>query len=176
MEIVVDNLKTKLIGKVRVVDSEAPAVRVKDIKGREFVVGMMAPVNQIILTLPTIDSETSKSQILKLKNLSLNPKKFSISILVENLDKFNRDLEDENIKFYLDNRLEFAKKYGLLIEDRSYKIANAIFLIDKEGVIKFLDISKNIFEEVDFQTLLKRVKDILSEKKRGHSHENWMRA
>lgn len=54
----------------------------------------------------------------------------------------------------------FGKAYGVLIKELRL-LARAIFVIDREGVIKDIQIVKEITEEPDYETLLAGVKRIL---------------
>lgn len=171
-----------LTGKSRRVGGEAPAVRVMKMDGSQNVVGMMAAVYQCLITSPDITSpdfiavlRDINVRLEGLKNIqatvvtSQSRESVQSVIAAENL---------ANIEFALDSNGEFAKKYGIAIAEGEYEgmPAHGMFVIDKDGEIVLMEIADTPFGALDMEALFARIPDMLTEKKKKHTHENWMRA
>ncbi len=158
----------KLSGKVRKVGGEAPAVRIAKSDGVMNVVGMMAPKNQIIISSSNINKMIKQIELIDKADIY---KKFIFIIVTDS----NKDVENLNLKnceIVFDVNLDFAKNYGVLIEDSKFKIANGLFIIDTEGVFKYIQIAN--LDNFELESFWSEVDRIKSEKKKGHHHENWM--
>ena len=53
-------------------------------------------------------------------------------------------------------------------------LAKSIFIIDKEGVIKYKQIPSNIETSFDLEEFKEKLSETVNFKQKGHSHENWM--
>ena len=58
---------------------------------------------------------------------------------------------------------DFAKAYGVLIA-RIELLTRAVFIIDKEGILKYIQYVKNIEEEPDYKSVLEMAKELVKEK------------
>lgn len=56
--------------------------------------------------------------------------------------------------------LEFAKNYGMLIEELRL-LARAVIIIDKDGIVKYVEISNEVKNELDFEKALKALEECL---------------
>lgn len=177
MEVLVNGKSKVLSGKVRKVKAEAPSARIVKIDGSQNVIGMIAPTIQILVTIPNLDK--FKNEILELEAKEINLKKVSITIVTteekEKVNEFIKSNTLEKIEFVFDEMGDFSKKFGVML-DSEFKLAHSLFLIDKEGTIQYIEITSDIFEKLNLELAFKALNEILSEKKKGHSHENWMRA
>ena len=54
----------------------------------------------------------------------------------------------------------FGKAYGVLIEELRL-LARAVFVVDREGVVRYLELVKEVSREPDYDAALRAVKDIL---------------
>lgn len=157
--------------KERKIESEAPAVRVKMISGETKVIGMMAPKIQVMITLPCIKEYNNG-----LHNILKEYESKSVVYIVtksndENIDKVKEAYSIED-GFISNEFKDFSLKFGVNISDEL--LAKSIFIIDKEGVIKYKQIPSNIetsFELEEFKTSLD---EVINFKQKGHTHENWM--
>ena len=82
----------------------------------------------------------------------------------------------ESAELVIDADRNFAKKYGLLISEGRLKdrLARAVYVIDREGLVIYKELVPEIVDEVDYDACIAAVEKILSEKKTGHTHEQWM--
>lgn len=135
---------------MRKIGSEAPAVRLKDAQGNEVIVGMMNMRRQVLLY--RCDETT-------LKLLAGVLEEHAKKVWLAGIDCPPCAGADT----LLDPNGEFA--------GRNDMPADSVMIIDTEGTIVFTQ-SPVIAEDA-----LSAVRALLApKKKKGHSHENWMRA
>jgi thiol peroxidase len=66
----------------------------------------------------------------------------------------------ENVQTLSDHRdTEFGKSYGILIEGLRL-LARAIFVVDKEGVLRYIEVVNELTNEPDYEGALKAVKNL----------------
>ena len=66
----------------------------------------------------------------------------------------------ENVQTLSDHRdATFGTKYGVLIEELRL-LARAIFVVDKEGLIRYIEVVEEMTNEPDYEAALKAVKDL----------------
>lgn len=66
----------------------------------------------------------------------------------------------ENVKTLSDHRnVSFGKAFGVLIKELRL-LARSIFVVDKEGVIRYIEIVDELTHEVNYEAALKAVKEI----------------
>ncbi len=66
----------------------------------------------------------------------------------------------ENIQTLSDHRdAEFGKSYGILIEGLRL-LARAVFVVDKEGLIRYIEVVDELTNEPDYEGALKAVTDL----------------
>lgn len=123
----------------------------------------------ILATVPSLDTETCS---LEAKNFnmqaSLLGNKIKIIFVSKDLpftqEKWCLAKSAENLitlSAYKNN--DFAKKYGVLIE-RLELLTRAIFIIDQEGILRYIQYVRNIEEEPEYKSVLQTAKDLLKEK------------
>lgn len=159
--------------KERKVETEAPASRVKMLNNEIKVIGMMAPKTQIMITLPCIKAYNNG-----LHNILEEYKSKIIVYIItksndDNLDKVKNAYSiDEG--FISNDFLNFSLKFGVNISDEL--LAKSIFIIDKEGVIKYKEIPLNIETSFNLELFKEKLDETVNFKQKGHTHENWMGA
>ena len=149
MHITVHGTETALLGKEQSVGKEAPAARITKLDGSQNVIGMIAPTVQLLIAIPSLKTEIC----------SLGAKK---SI--------------DGAELVIDSNRNFAKKYGLLISEGKLKdrLARAVYVIDREGVIVYKELVSEIVDEVDYDACIEALRNTLKIRKKGHTHEAWM--
>lgn len=171
MEVTYKNEIFTLGKRERKIESEAPAVRVKMINGDTKVIGMMAPKTQVMITLPCIKAYNNG-----LHNILTE---YSSKILVyivtksndDNLKKIKEEYSIED-RFISNDFKDFSLKFGVNMSDEL--IAKSIFIIDKEGLIKYKEIPSNIETSFDLEKFKTMLLEVVNFKQKGHTHENWM--
>ncbi len=152
-------------------DSEAPAVRVKMLDGETKVIGMLAPKIQVMITLPCIKAYNNGLHNI----LEEYKSKIIVYILTKsndgNLEKV-KSAYSINEGFISNDFKDFSLKFGVNINDEL--MAKSIFVIDKEGLIKYKQIPSNIETSFDLEAFKEKLEETVNFKQKGHTHENWM--
>ncbi|MCH9812923.1 MAG: redoxin family protein [Epsilonproteobacteria bacterium] len=180
MQITVHGQPVTLLGKEKKVGAEAPAAKVKTIQGKQDVIGMIAPTAQLLIAIPSLKTEVCSLGAKKFNDLIAEFKKLKTIMITTDDETFVTDFIErekiDNAEIVIDQERQFAKKYGLLISEGKLKdrLARAVFLVDGEGVIAYKELVSEIVDEVDYDACIQAVQNLLSEKKKGHTHENWM--
>ncbi len=157
--------------KERKVDSEAPAVRVEMLNGESKVIGMMAPKIQVMITLPNIKDYNNGLHDILQKSAS----KLLVYIITSSTSDSIKKIENA---FKLDSGLisndfnKFSLKFGVNLNETL--VAKSIFIIDKEGVIKYKEIPNNAEHSFDLDEFESELEEVINFKVKGHTHENWM--
>lgn len=180
MQITVHGTPTELLGKNVLVGGEAPAARITKLDGSQNVIGMIAPNTQLIIAIPSLKTEVCSLGAKKFNELVKKFKKLdTIMVTTDDLEFVKEYVQKESIdsaQIVIDTDRNFAKKFGLLISEGKLKerLARAVFVIDREGVIAYKELVAEIVDEVDYDACFAAIDAIVSEKKKGHTHENWM--
>lgn len=180
MNITVHGELTALEGKEVAVGREAPSARITKLDGSKNVIGMIAPNTQLIISIPSLKTEVCSFGAKKFNELVKQFKKLdTIMITTDDIEFVKGYVKSENInsaELVIDTDLNFAKKYGLLIKEGKLKnrLARAVYLIDREGLVAYKEIAGEIVDEVDYGACMEAVHKVLSKEKKGHAHENWM--
>jgi thiol peroxidase len=180
MEITVHGTPTPLTGKEQNPGKEAPAARVTKLDGSKNVIGMIAPTAQLLIAIPSLKTEVCSLGAKKFNDLIKQfPKLTTTMITTDDIDFVKDYAERESIdaaELVIDTDRNFAKKYGLLISEGKLKdrLARAVFVIDRDGVIAYKELVPEIVDEVDYDACIEAVSKIANEKKKGHTHEEWM--
>ncbi|DAB28049.1 MAG: hypothetical protein A2513_00890 [Sulfurimonas sp. RIFOXYD12_FULL_33_39] len=180
MNITVNGVLTRLEGKEIDVGREAPAARITKLDGSKNVIGMIAQNLQLIVSIPSLKTEVCSLGAKKFNKLVEQFKKLeTIMVTTDDIEFVKEYVKNENIdsaELVIDADLNFAKKYGLLIKEGKLKnrLARAVYLIDSDGKVAYKELVGEIVDEVDYDACIKAVHKILSEEKKGHTHENWM--
>lgn len=123
----------------------------------------------ILATVPSLDTETCSLEARHF-NIQASLLDTKIKIIV-----VSKDLPFAQAKWcmaksanhiitlsaYKNN--DFAKAYGVLLE-RIELLARAVFIIDEQGIIKYIQYVKNISAEPDYDSVLQAVKELVKEK------------
>ena len=171
MEVTYKNKSYTLGKKDRKIEGEAPAVRVKMLDNETKVIGLMAPSVQVMITLNDVNKYNSDLHEV----ITTTKRKVNAYILTTS---DTEQMEDIAEKFAIDKGFisndfkDFSLKFGVNIDDSM--IANSIFVIDKEGVIKYKEIPADLEDEFKIEDFSITLNETVNFKPKGHTHENWM--
>lgn len=123
----------------------------------------------ILATLPSLDTETCSLEAKHFNTrASLLSKEIKVIIVSKDLpftqEKWCLAKSADNLVMlsaYKNN--VFAKTYGVFITQLEL-LTRAVFIIDKEGILRYMQYVKNIEEEPDYESVLETAKDLLKEK------------
>lgn len=180
MQITVHATPTELLGKELVVGKEAPAARITKLDGSKNVIGMIAPNIQLLVAIPSLKTEVCSLGAKKFNEMVKGIRKLSTIMVTTDDLEFVKDFQGkeciDSAELVVDEERQFAKKFGILISDGKLKdrLARAVFIIDREGLITYKEIVNEITDEVDYDACLEAINELVSQKQKGHTHENWM--
>lgn len=171
MEVTYNNQSFTLGKKQRTIGSEAPAVKIKTLDEQTKVIGMMAPKIQVMVTLSNLDKYT--------KELDETLKKYPHKLFAYIVTNKSENEIEENLKNYeidksliTNDFLQFSQKFGINIDDTL--LANSLFIIDKEGEIKYIQIPNDLGNDFNLEEFQTSLHEVVTFKPKGHTHENWM--
>ncbi len=171
MEVTYKNKSYTLGKKERNVEGEAPAVRVKMLDNETKVIGLMAPSVQVMITLNDVNKyNADMHEVITTTKRKVN------AYIITTSD--TEQMEDIAEKFAIDKGFisndfkDFSLKFGVNIDDSM--IANSIFVIDKEGVIKYKEIPSDLEDDFKIEDFSITLNETVNFKPKGHTHENWM--
>ena len=171
MEVTYKNKAYTLGKKERNIEGEAPAVRVKMADNETKVIGLMAPAVQVMITLNDVNKYNSD-----LHEVITTTKRKVNAYIITTSDM--EQIEDVVEKFALDKGFisndfkDFSLKFGVNIDDSM--IANSIFVIDKERVIKHKEIPADLEDDFKIEDFSITLNETVNFKPKAHTHENWM--
>jgi thioredoxin-dependent peroxiredoxin len=171
MEVTYKNKSYALGKKDRKIEGEAPAVRVKMLDNETKVIGLMAPSVQVMITLNDVNKYNSDMHEV----ITTTKRKVNAYIITTS---DTEQMEDIAEKFAIDKGFisndfkDFSLKFGVNIDDSM--IANSIFVIDKEGIIKYKEIPADLEDEFKIEDFSITLNETVNFKPKGHTHENWM--
>jgi thioredoxin-dependent peroxiredoxin len=171
MEVTYKNKSYALGKKDRKIEGEAPAVRVKMLDNETKVIGLMAPSVQVMITLNDVNKYNSDMHEV----ITTTKRKVNAYIITTS---DTEQMEDIAEKFAIDKGFisndfkDFSLKFGVNIDDSM--IADSIFVIDKEGVIKYKEIPADLEDEFKIEDFSITLNETVNFKPKGHTHENWM--
>ena len=180
MQITVHATPTELLGKELVVGKEAPAARITKLDGSKNVIGMIAPNIQLLVAIPSLKTEVCSLGAKKFNEMVKGIRKLSTIMITTDDLEFVKAFQGQecidSAELVVDEERQFAKKFGILIADGKLKdrLARAVFIIDREGLIAYKEIVHEITDEVDYDACLAAINELVSQKQKGHTHENWM--
>lgn len=180
MQITVHGTAVTLDGKELVVGKEAPAARITKLDNTKNVIGMIAPNIQLIIAIPSLKTEVCSLGAKKFNALVKDLKKVTTIMVTTDDKEFVKEYQEKECidaaELVIDEERSFAKKFGLLISEGKLKdrLARAVFVIDREGVIAYKEVVSEVVDEVDYERCIGAIQKLLGEKKKGHTHENWM--
>ncbi len=165
-EITLNGAKLSLEGKVLSVGQKAPdftlagndlkPVSLKDFKGRAVILSAVPS-----LDTPTCDMETRRFN----KEASALGDKAVVLTVSKDLPfaqaRWCAAAGIDRVKTLSDYRnTSFASDYGILIKEL-FLLARAIFVIDGNGVIKYIQFVQEVSKEPDYKAVLDEVKKII---------------
>ncbi|MBU0632947.1 redoxin domain-containing protein [bacterium] len=180
MQITVHGTPTELAGKELLVGKEAPAARITKLDGTKNVIGMIAPNIQLLIAIPSLKTEVCSLGAKKFNEMVKGIRKLSTIMITTDDPEFVKGYKEseciDSAELVIDEERQFAKKFGLLISEGKLKdrLARAVFVIDREGLIAYKEVVPEVVDEVDYDACLEAINKLVNEKQKGHTHENWM--
>lgn len=122
---------------------------------------------KLIASVPSLDTPICDLQIKRFNDEASNISKDTVVIFIS-MDlpfaqkRFCQEFEINKIKTFSDHRdAEFGIKYGVLIKELRL-LARAIFLIDKDDIVRYVEYVKEVGSPVNYEAALDAIKSIVS--------------
>jgi len=118
----------------------------------------------VICSVPSLDTPVCDTEVRKFneKATSLGD---DVAVLVISMDlpfaqkRWCGAAGIKNIQILSDhNKAEFGGAYGVLIKELRL-LARTVFIVDKEGVIRYIEVGEELTNEPDYEAALKAVKE-----------------
>jgi thiol peroxidase len=120
----------------------------------------------IIVSLPSLDTSVCDRETKRFNDEAANLSE-DISILTISMDfpyaqrRWCGAMDNLQVDVLSDHRdAEFGKKYGVLVEDLRI-LARAVFVVDKEGIIRYTELVQVIGNEPDYEKVLEAAKQLV---------------
>ena len=144
----------------------APLVTVVNAQLEEIEIGGPSDKVQLIISVPSLDTDTCAAETRR-----FNQEVGTLDICETTV--VSMDLPFASAKFcttegidnlqvgsdYVDK--EFAKSYGVLMTDNKLKglCARAIFIVDRNGIITYIQVVPEVTDEPNYEEVLEAIKD-----------------
>ncbi len=139
-----------------VLDTELKPVKLSSFRGKVCIIASVPS-----LDTPVCDIETGK---FNAEAVNLGP---DVAVLTVSMDlpfaqkRWCGAAGATNISTLSDHRdASFGTSYGVLIKELRL-LARAVFVVDKEGVLRYAQLVHEIAEEPDYEAVLRAVRDVL---------------
>ncbi len=118
----------------------------------------------IICTVPSLDTPVCDTEVRKF-NEQATSLGDNVAVLVISMDlpfaqqRWCGSAGVKNVQMLSDhNKAQFGGAYGVLIKELRL-LARAVFIVDKEGVIRYIEVVEELTNEPDYEAALKAVKE-----------------
>ena len=118
----------------------------------------------VICTVPSLDTPVCDTEVRKFNEQAISLGD-DVAVLVISMDlpfaqqRWCGMVGIEHVRTLSDhNQADFGNTYGLLIKELRL-LARAVFVLDKEGVIRYIEVVEELTNEPDYEAALKAAKE-----------------
>ena len=121
---------------------------------------------KLVASVPSLDTPVCDTEIKRFNDeMSILSKDIVVIFISMDLPfaqkRFCQEFEISKIKTFSDHKdADFGEKYGVLIKELRL-LARAIFLLDKENVVRYVEYVKEISNPPNYEAALKAVKSLV---------------
>lgn len=155
-----------LVGDGVCVGEKAPGFKVLNNSLEEVTLDKFKNKIKLIASVPSLDTPVCDSEIKRFNDEASALSK-DIAIIFISMDlpfaqkRFCQDFDINKVKTLSDHRdADFGEKYGVLIKELRL-LARAIFIIDKEDNIRYIELVPEISSPPDYEKALRALREIL---------------
>ena len=137
-----------------VLDNELSGVKLSSFKGKTCV----------IITVPSLDTPVCDTEVRKFNEQATSLGE-DVAVLVISMDlpfaqvRWCGAAGVKNVQTLSDyNQAQFGNTYGVLINELRL-LARAVFVVDKEGIIRYIEVVEELTNEPDYEAALKAVRE-----------------
>ena len=154
-----------LVGNEVKVGEPAPDCEVTDKDLATIKLSSFQGKTRIILSMPSLDTSVCDMMTRKFNEEAVALGK-NVVVLAISMDlpfaqyRWCIAADVENVYMLSDHRTtSFGKAFGILIKELRL-LARAVFVVDKEGIIRYIEIVDELTHEPDYEAVLKVVEDM----------------
>lgn len=178
MTITVHGKETPLQGRVLKTKSDAPSAVIVNAQGNEIVIGSEQINVQLLLAVPSLKTDVCRLGVIEINTLLQPYEHVSGYIITSDDVDVIKEMDYNKLVVCSDIKGMFGERFGVKISEGilSGKLARAVFIIDKEGIIDYCEIVSEITHDVDYDALMTHLEQTLAKKKKGqkgHHHHGW---
>jgi thiol peroxidase len=137
-----------------VLSNDMSAIKLSDFRGKVC----------IICSVPSLDTSVCDTEVRKFNEHAASLGE-DVVVLVISMDlpfaqqRWCGAAGIKNVKTFSDHRnAEFGNAYGVLIEQLRL-LARAVFIVDKEGIVRYVEIVEEMTNEPDYEAALEAIKE-----------------
>ena len=166
MEITLKGNPVTLIGKELKVGQKAPDFKCVATDLSEFNVAGLKNKIRVIAAVPSLDTPVCDTEIKRFNDEAAKLSKDVVVIFISMdlpfaLKRFCGEFDIKKVKTLSDHRdADFGIKYGVLIKELRL-LARAVFILDKDNLVKYVEYVKEIGNPPDYNSALKALKDLV---------------
>nr|2YZH_A Chain A, Probable thiol peroxidase [Aquifex aeolicus VF5]2YZH_B Chain B, Probable thiol peroxidase [Aquifex aeolicus VF5]2YZH_C Chain C, Probable thiol peroxidase [Aquifex aeolicus VF5]2YZH_D Chain D, Probable thiol peroxidase [Aquifex aeolicus VF5] len=156
-----------LVGPELKVGDRAPEAVVVTKDLQEKIVGGAKDVVQVIITVPSLDTPVCETETKKFNEIMAGMEGVDVTVVSMDLPfaqkRFCESFNIQNVTVASDFRYRDMEKYGVLIGEGALKgiLARAVFIIDKEGKVAYVQLVPEITEEPNYDEVVNKVKELI---------------
>ncbi|WP_448583773.1 thiol peroxidase [Thermocrinis sp.] len=156
-----------LSGPALEVGQRAPEAVVVTKDLQEKTVGGAKGIVQVIVTVPSLDTPVCETETKRFNELMAGMSGVDVTVISMDLPfaqkRFCESFNISNVTVASDFRYRDMEKYGVLISEGVLKgiLARAVFVIDKEGTIRYIQLVPEITQEPSYEEVVQKVKELL---------------
>ncbi len=160
-----DGNRVSLVGEVPKVGDDAPEAVVVTTDLKEKQIGGAKNSVQLLITVPSLDTPVCEAETKKFNELLRDYKGVDATVISMDLPFAGKRFCDSfgiNMDVASDYRYRGLEKYGVLIGDGILKglCARAVFIVDKNGKIAYVQLVPEITDEPNYDEVLKALNDL----------------
>jgi thiol peroxidase len=153
-----------VLGTQPVVGEKAPAFSLYNTKDEKVSLDDLRGSVVLISVFPDINTRVCDNQTRKFNETAANIEGVALLSVSRNTKEELADWCSANgidMQMLHDDNGEFAEAYGLKVPQMGNKLARSVFVIDKEGVLSYMEIVPEIATEPDEAAALAAAKNLL---------------
>jgi thioredoxin-dependent peroxiredoxin len=155
-----------IVGEEIILGQKAPEFKALDQSLESVSLSSFRGKTVVIASVPSLDTPVCDLQIKRFNDEAAKLSK-DIKIIFVSMDlpfaqkRFCQEFSIKKVTTLSDHRdADFGFKYGVLIKELRL-LSRSVFVIDKEGVVRYSEYVKELTSQPDYEALLAAVKDIV---------------
>lgn len=146
------------------VGDQAPNAKLTNRKGEEVELSSFFGDSTVVLSVvPDVNTRTCELQTKRFADELAEQDVVYLTVSRNTVDEFNNWNEENELDLVTlsDANGEFGREYGLGIDlDGDERLARSVFLVDKDSVIRYVQIVEEVVDEPNYEETLEAIKSL----------------